>query len=43
MPVMGWLIVIDYKTLEILLGGDALFFLEWGVGPSIHLELFFMQ
>ena len=28
--VMGWLIVIDYKTLEILLGGDALFFLEWG-------------
>ena len=29
--VMGWLIVIDYKTLEILLGGDALFF-RVGVG-----------
>lgn len=28
--VMGWLIVIDYKTLNVLLGSEALFYLEWG-------------
>lgn len=28
--VMGWLIVIDYKTLIVLLESDALFYLEWG-------------
>jgi hemolysin III len=28
--VMGWLIVIDYRVLNILLGSEALFYLEWG-------------
>ena len=28
--VMGWLIVIDYRALNILLGSEALFYLEWG-------------